>query len=243
MEGGEGEGVGGMEDLEGAGVEAAGLAAGPEGVEAGRGDAFEMVVPEAVVEVDGDGEGGIEEIAAPGEIGGADQRREMAAFGFRGGDVAEGAEDAVGGVNLPRLEPEVEIALRAPEGVWGEIGGVGEALQDGEVEAAGGEGGGDFVEFGLEAGEFAGVVAGVFVEAGLDGGGEGAGAEGGEGEGEVGGVGEAEELAPFGFGEGAEFGWVALGKAERIEEGAEGAVHGEAGVSWMQRATAEARSR
>lgn len=232
-----------MEDLNGALVEVAGLAAEPEGLEAGRGDAFESVVPEAVVEVDGDGDGGVEEIAAPGENGRADERREVASFGIGRGDVAKGAEGVVGGVDLRGLEPEIEITLGAPERVGGEIGGVGEAFQDDEVEVVRGEGCGDFVELGFEARELAGVVLSVLFEAGLDGRRHCVAAEGVESEGEMGLVGEAEEIAPFGFGEGAEFGCVALREAERIEDCAEGAGHGEAETSWLRRETAEARPR
>ena len=140
VEGGEGERVGGVEDVDGAFIEVASLAAGPEVVEAGSGDAFEIFIPEAVVEVDGDGDRGVEEIAAPGEFGGADQRREVAAFGIGRGDVAEGAEGFVSRVDLPWLEPEIEVALGAPERVGGEIGGVGEAFEDDEFEIARGEG-------------------------------------------------------------------------------------------------------
>ena len=99
------------------------------------------------------------------------------------------------------------------------------------------------MELGFEAREFACVVAGVLFDAGLDGGRNCVAAEGVEGEGEMGLVSEAEELGPFGFGEGAEGGWVALREAERIEDCAEGTVHCEAETSWFRRETAGARPR
>ena len=77
----------------------------------------------------------------------------------------------------------------------------------------------------------------------MDGGRHCVGAEGVDGEGEMGAVGEVEEFAPFGFGEGAEFGCVALRELKRIEDCAEGAVHRGAETSWLRLATAEARSR